>query len=178
MTRAKREHKAEPDLRWWKSKEEDYRLKFEQKVKEELEEVFPEDWEKTEETVRVVAKDVLGVSSGKKKVVKETWWWNKEVQECIQQKNQAKKRWDREGNEESNREYKKCCKHVKKAVALAWVEAYGGLYESLESNEGEKEVCQIAKQRGRAIKDVQKIRIIKDVDGKPLTSERDILSRW
>ena len=101
MTWVKKGYKVEPNLRWWKLKD-NLRLKFQQKVKEEQREVFPEDWEKTAETVRVVAKDVLGVSSGRKKVLKETWWWNKEVKECIQQKKQAKKRWEREGN----REYK------------------------------------------------------------------------
>ena len=178
VTRVKREYNVGPNLQWWKLEGEDHRLKFQQKVKEELGEVFPGDWEKTAEVVRVVAKDVLRVSSGKKKVLKETWWWNKEVQECIQQKKQAKKRWDREGNEESNREYKKRCKQVKKVVALARAETYRGLYESLESKEGEKEVYRIAKQRDRASRDVQKIRIIKDTEGKPLTREGDILKRW
>ena len=35
---------------------------------------------------------------------------------------------------------------MKKAVALARTEAYGGLYESLESMEGEKEVYRIDKK--------------------------------
>ena len=83
---------------------------------------------------------------------------------------------DREGTEESNRECRLCCKQVKKAVALARAEAYRGLYESLESNEGEKEVYRIAKQMDKASKDVQ-IRVIKDADGKPLTSEGDIIRR-
>jgi len=66
VTRVKRGCKMEPNLRLWKLKEEDYRLTLQHKVKEELEKVFPEDWEKTAEFVREVAKDVLGVSSAKK----------------------------------------------------------------------------------------------------------------
>ena len=116
--------------------------------------------------------------SRKKKVLKETWCWNKDVQECIQQKKKAKRRWDREGSEERNREYKKCCKQVKKAVVLVRVEAYRGLYESLESKEGKKEAYRIAKHRDEASKDVQKIRVIKDADGTPLISEGDILRWW
>jgi len=42
---------------------------------------------------------------------------------------------DKAGSEESNRENRKCCKQVKKAVALARAETYRGLYESLESKE-------------------------------------------
>ena len=45
------------------------------------------------------------------------------MQEYILQKKKAKKRWDREGSEENNREYRKCCKQVKKAVELARAEA-------------------------------------------------------
>ena len=67
---------------------------------------------------------------------------------------------------------------MKKVVALAWAEAYRGLYERLESEEGEKEVYRMAKQRDRACRDVQKIRVIKDTAGKPLTREGDILKRW
>ena len=44
--------------------------------------------------------------------------------------------------------------------------------------EGEKEVYRIAKQGDRASKDVRKIRIIKDADGKALTGDGDILRRW
>ena len=73
VTRVKGGYTVEPNLRWWKLKKEEYRLMFQQKVKEELGEVFAEDWEKTAEALRVVAKDVLGASSGKKKVLTETW---------------------------------------------------------------------------------------------------------
>ena len=81
---------------------------------------------------------------------------------------------DKAGSEESDRENRKCYKQMKKAVALARAETYRGLYESLESKEGKKEAYQIAKQRDKASKDEQKIRVIKDADGKPLTSEGDI----
>ena len=33
--------------------------------------------------IKETGRRVLGVSSGRK-VDKETWWWNEEVQECIQ----------------------------------------------------------------------------------------------
>ena len=36
----------------------------------------------------------------------------------------------------------------------------------------------IAKQRDRASRDVQKIRVIQDAEGKPLNREEDILKRW
>ena len=67
---------------------------------------------------------------------------------------------------------------MKKVVALARAEAYRGLYSSLDAKDGEKEVHRIAKQRDRASRDVQKIRIIKDAEEKPLTREGDILKGW
>ena len=38
------------------------------------------------ETIRKVAKETLGVSTGKSKVYKESWWWNEEVQKKIKDK--------------------------------------------------------------------------------------------
>ena len=49
----------------------------------------------TANVIRETGRRVLGVSSGRK-VDKGTWWWNEEVQECIQKKRLAKKKWDTE----------------------------------------------------------------------------------
>ena len=40
-------------------------------------------WVNMEKTIRKVAKETLGVSSGKPKVFKESWWWNDEVEKKI-----------------------------------------------------------------------------------------------
>ena len=37
-------------------------------------------WPIMAETIRKVVKETLGVSTGKPKVYKESWWWNEEVQ--------------------------------------------------------------------------------------------------
>ncbi|MCI4385399.1 hypothetical protein PGIGA_G00049990 [Pangasianodon gigas] len=55
--------------------------------------VLPDDWETTAEVIRVTGRKVLGVSSGRRKEDKETWWWNEEVQDSIQRKRLAKKKW-------------------------------------------------------------------------------------
>ncbi|KAK3509090.1 hypothetical protein QTP70_020302 [Hemibagrus guttatus] len=56
--------------------------------------VRPDDWETTAEVIRETGRKVLGVSSGRRKEDKETWWWNEEVQDSIQRKWLAKKKWD------------------------------------------------------------------------------------
>ncbi|KAK3532736.1 hypothetical protein QTP86_028100 [Hemibagrus guttatus] len=68
--------------------------------------VLPDDWETTAEVIRVTGRKVLGVSSGRRKEDKETWWWNEEVQDSIQRKRLAKKKWDMDRTEENRQEYK------------------------------------------------------------------------
>ena len=55
---------------------------------------LPDEWDKIAETV-------LGVTFGKRKGDRETWWWNEEVQESIKEKKEAKKAWDKIRNENS-----------------------------------------------------------------------------
>ena len=55
---------------------------------------------------------------------KETWWWNEEVQERIQRKRLAKKKWDTERTEESRQEYREIQHKVKEEVAKAKQRAY------------------------------------------------------
>lgn len=39
--------------------------------------------------IRETVRRVLGVSSGKGNVDRETWWWNKEVRHCVMRKTLA-----------------------------------------------------------------------------------------
>ena len=45
---------------------------------------LPDEWDKT-------AKTMLGVTFGKQKEDRETWWWNEEVQESIKEKKERGK---------------------------------------------------------------------------------------
>ena len=137
-----------------------------------------DDWATTAEVLRETAKKVLGVSSGKGKEDKETWWWNEEVQESIKKKRLAKRNWDRQRDEKSRQEYKKIRQQVKKDVAKAKEKVYEEMYEKLDTKEGEKELYRLARQRDRAGKDVLQVRAIKDADGNVLTTEESVLRRW
>ena len=56
-------------------------------------------------------------------------------------------------------------KRVRQRRQLQWqrdVRAYDNLYERWETKEGEKELYRLARQRDRAGKDVQHVRVIKD----------------
>ncbi|KAK3513464.1 hypothetical protein QTP70_015459, partial [Hemibagrus guttatus] len=90
--------------------------------------VLPDDWETTAEVIRETGRKVLGVSSGRRKEDKETWWWNEEVQDSIQRKRLAKKKWDMDRTEENRQEYKELQRRVKREVSKAKQKAYDELY--------------------------------------------------
>ncbi|KAK3556519.1 hypothetical protein QTP70_008285 [Hemibagrus guttatus] len=140
--------------------------------------VLPDDWETTAEVIRETGRKVLGVSSGRRKEDKETWWWNEEVQDSIQRKRLAKKKWDTDRTEENRQEYKELQRRVKREVSKAKQKAYDELYTRLDTREGEKDLYRLARQRDRDGKDVQQVRVIKDRDGRVLTSEESVQRRW
>ncbi|KAK3508269.1 hypothetical protein QTP70_018021 [Hemibagrus guttatus] len=140
--------------------------------------VLPDDWETTAEVVRETGRKVLGVSSGRRKEDKETWWWNEEVQDSIQRKRLAKKKWDMDRTEENRQEYKELQRRVKREVSKAKQKAYDELYTRLDTREGEKDLYRLARQRDRDGKDVQQVRVIKDRDERVLTSEESVQRRW
>ncbi|MCI4391424.1 hypothetical protein PGIGA_G00134180 [Pangasianodon gigas] len=116
---------------------EDFRQQLRQALGGQV--VLPDDWETTAEVIRVTGRKVLGVSSGRKKEDKETWWWNEEVQDSIQRKRLAKKKWDMDRTEESKQEYKELQRRVKREVSKAKQEAYDELYTRLDTREGQTE---------------------------------------
>ncbi|KAK3555075.1 hypothetical protein QTP86_007970 [Hemibagrus guttatus] len=170
----------EKKTKWWKLKKEECCEEFRQKLRQALggQVVLPDDWETTAEVIRETGRKVLGVSSGKRKEDKETWWWNEEVQDSIQRKRLAKKKWDMDRTEENRQEYKELQHRVKREVSKAKQKAYDELYTRLDTREGEKDLYRLARQRDRDGKDVQQVRVIKDRDGRVLTSEESVQRRW
>ncbi|KAK3516707.1 hypothetical protein QTP70_022500 [Hemibagrus guttatus] len=170
----------EEKTKWWKLKKEECCEEFRQKLRQALggQVVLPDDWETTAEVIRETGRKVLGVSSGRRKEDKETWWWNEEVQDSVQRKRIAKKKWDMDRTEENRQEYKKLQRRVKREVSKAKQKAYDELYTRLDTREGEKDLYRLARQRDRDGKDVQQVRVIKDRDGRVLTSEESVQRRW
>ena len=56
--------------------------------------------------------------------------------------------------------------------------AYEELYARLETKEGEKKLYRLARQRDRARKDVQHVRVIKDENGNVMVNSEAVLKRW
>ncbi|KAK3564699.1 hypothetical protein QTP86_024838 [Hemibagrus guttatus] len=80
--------------------------------------------------------------------------------------------------EENRQEYKELQSRVKREVSKAKQKAYDELYTRLDTREGEKDLYRLARQRDRDGKDVQQVRVIKDRDGRVLTSEESVQRRW
>ncbi|KAK3570693.1 hypothetical protein QTP86_025020 [Hemibagrus guttatus] len=153
----KKRSETEKKTKWWKLKKEECCEKFRQKLRQALggQVLLPDDWETTAEVIRETGRKVLGVSSGRRKEDKETWWWNEEVQDSIQRKRLAKKKWDMDRTEENRQEYKELQRRVKREVSKAKQKAYDELYTRLDTREGEKDLYRLARQRDRDGKDVQ-----------------------
>ncbi|MCJ8736341.1 hypothetical protein PDJAM_G00258540 [Pangasius djambal] len=149
----------EKKTKWWKLKKEECCEDFRQKLRQALggQVVLPDDWETTAEVIRVIRRKVLGVSSERRKEDKETWWWNEEVQDSIQRKRLAKKKWDMDRTEDNRQEYKELQRRVKREVSKAKQEAYDELYTRLDTREGQKDLYRLARQRDRDGKDVQQV---------------------
>ena len=88
MVKKKKEQKVKPKIRWWKLKETSCLEEFRQEMTRILgsKDGLPDKWDKTAEMLRKTAETVLGVTFGKRKGDRETWWWNEEVQETIKEK--------------------------------------------------------------------------------------------
>ncbi|KAK3532452.1 hypothetical protein QTP86_018458 [Hemibagrus guttatus] len=149
MVCKKKRSKIEKKTKWWKLKKEECCVEFRQKLRQALggQVVLPDDWETTAEVIRETGRKVLGVSSGRRKEDKETWWWNEEVQDSIQRKRLAKKKWDMDRTEENRQEYKELQRRVKREVSKAKQKAYDELYTRLDTRDGEKDLYRLARQR-------------------------------
>ena len=177
MLKKKKVEKVKPKIRWWKLKKTSYQEAFRQEMTRILggKDGLPDEWDKTAEMLRKTAETVLRVTFGKQKGDSEVWWWNEEVQESIKEKKEAKKAWDKIRNENIKKIYKKKKSKAKKAVAMAKGRVYDNLYARLETKECEKELYRLPRQRDRAGKDVQHVRVIKDENNNVIVNSEAVL---
>ena len=138
VVKKKKAEKIKPKIRWWKLKETSCQEAFRQEVTRILggKDGIPYKWGKTAKMLRKTNETVLRLTFWKPKRDRETWWWNKEVQDSIKVR-----------DENSKKIYKVKKSKAKKAVAMTNGRAYDNLYESLETKEVERSCTDWLAQR-------------------------------
>ena len=126
-------------------------------------------WEETARQIRTCGEEICGRSSGKKKPGLESWWWNEETEKAVKETKDRLKTSKRTSAESDKKEYKLAKSTAKKVVARVKAEAIDGLYDNMETSEGQKEVYKIAV--ARAGKDIGQIRTIKSATGEVLMKD-------
>ena len=87
--------------------------------------------------IRKVASEEFGVSMGRRSEVKDTWWWNDDVQKAIKEKKDCFRRLYLDRSADNIEKYKMAKKAAKQAVGEARGRAYEDLYQRLGTKEGE-----------------------------------------
>jgi hypothetical protein len=134
--------------KWWKLKE-DVSQVFKNKVIAEGPWNEDEDtdnmWKEMTTNIRNVAIELFGVTRENKHELKDTWWWNDDVQKAISEKKECYKCLHHNRSDENIQNYKKARKNAKKAVSEARGQAHAELYRKLDTKEDENDVYKMAK---------------------------------
>ncbi|XP_037783219.1 uncharacterized protein LOC119579458 [Penaeus monodon] len=151
--KSRRKFRTEPKIQWWNLKEEQLCIVFREEVMQALAEREEVGWAEISDTVREGAQNVFGVTPGRRKEDKETWWWNEEAQDSINRKKDGERKWNR-WDKESHQEYKDKCSRTKMAVAKTKEKAYENLYEEL----GEEDILRRRKEYFEELMNVENTR--------------------
>jgi hypothetical protein len=135
-------------------------------------------WMKMSTCIRKVASEEFGVAKGGKRETKETWWWNKKVQNTINEKKECFRCMHLDRSVDNVERYKVAKKTAKRAVSEARGQIYDGLYQRLGTKEGEKDIYRMAKSRERKTRDIIQVKCIKHATERLLTKDEDIKNRW
>jgi hypothetical protein len=135
-------------------------------------------WLKMATCVRKVVSEVFGVSRGGKQEVKETWWWNDEVQRATKENKECFKRLHLDKSATNIEGYRLAKRSAKRAISVAKGQAFDDLYQRLGTKEGEKDIYRIARTRERKTRDINQIKCIKDGTDRLLVKDEEIKDRW
>ena len=108
----------------------------------------------------------------------ESWWWNDETESAVREKKERLKIWKRTGEENDKVSYKTAKGKAKSVVARMKAEAREGLYDQLETVEGQQEIYRIAAARDRSGKYICQIRNVKSATGEVLMKDDESKERW
>ena len=182
--RFKRKTVGKKRIRWWKLKDSEIRQRFIQVLRAKMEDVqfdeqhFEDQYNTLSRLIRECGIEVCGISSGKRKPGKDTWWWNNETEKVVKEKRNALKRWKQTGSVIDREEYRRCSKIARKVIGRETYNAVEKLYEELETKEGENNIYRLAAARDRKTKDIGNMYTVKNEDSAVLYKEDEIKARW
>ena len=101
-------------------------------------------WEEIAEQIKKCGEERCGRSTGKKKTGLESWWGNDETESVVKEKKERLNIRKITGEENDKVEYKTAKRKAKRMVARVKAEAIEGLYDQLETVEGQQEIYRIA----------------------------------
>ena len=140
-------------------------------------------WTNMANSIRSVARRILGVSSGNVSDHKESWWWNDDVQAKVQFKKgcflELVSCLDGPDRHIKRELFKVAKRKAKQAVAEAEAKAkaYQDMYRRLSTKEGVNEIFKLAKARNKRRQDICSVRYIKDESDRVLLHDGDITAR-
>ncbi|PWZ15356.1 LINE-1 retrotransposable element ORF2 protein [Zea mays] len=135
-------------------------------------------WRKMAMCIRKIASEEFGLSQGNRREVKDTWWWNEDVQKAIKEKKDCYKRLHHDKCAENIEKYRIAKKSAKRAVSRARGQAFDNLYQRLDTKQGEKDIYRMAKIRERKTRDINQVKCIKDEANQLLVKNEEIKNRW
>ena len=155
-------------IRWWKLKEQESKEKFRRDLVERLsniDEATTENveqwWEEIAEQIKKCGEELCGRSTGKKKAGLESWWWNDETESAVKGKTERLNIWKRAAEENDKVGCKTAKGNAQRVVARVKAEAIEGLYDQLETVEGQQEIYRNAAAWDQSGKDIFQIRNVK-----------------
>ncbi|AQK72942.1 Retrovirus-related Pol polyprotein LINE-1 [Zea mays] len=174
-------HNKVTRTKWWKLKG-DVAQTFKERVIEEGPWAEEGDanimWRKMATCIQKIASEEFGLSQGNRREVKDTWWWNEDVQKAIKEKKDCYKRLHHDKCADNIDKYMIAKKFAKRAVSRARGQAYDDLYQRLDTKQGEKDIYRMAKIRERKTRDVNQVKCIKDEANQQLVKNEEIKNRW
>ena len=76
-------------------------------------------WDEICHMINTNAKEILGETSGGKYVERESWWWNDDVQQAVNEKGDSFQKWQSSRTTEDLADYRENKTNAKKAVTTA-----------------------------------------------------------
>jgi hypothetical protein len=134
-------------------------------------------WNGLKSCLLEVAEDVCGRSKGRPRH-RETWWWNDDVAEAVDQKRKLFRVWKKTKSKRDEEAYQASKRMAKKKVYGAQEAERKKLVEKLEQQEGRGNMFRAAKQMVSKNKDIVGDGCIKDSEGNVVVEQDKIKEVW